>query len=431
MANRELSLQGSGQADVRFKPTWSACHRPGSIRLDVHRGCCNAERKWNDMETAKRHMPKDSTYQDMTPEQLRQQLPIRVVSLARETDRRTAITKTLAAAGLTYEVVDAVDGSNTSIPDDDVTRFVRGVRLKMWRNHQHYSFQRKKVAVDLSHYHNLERIVMENRTAIIVEDDAEFPQPATDRDAWYKRLLAALQELPLELPQLQPRQSVQPQHSCMCVAKLCQAASGNSRPLSAQAGKSRRSTSECSTQDWDVFYLNVCFGTNGKAISDHVTILRGGFCTLGYVATPKFAHKVLSSVKHANRHLRTPVVDLLYNDLVQHWEVAAYVATPQLADFSSGPSTMNYADGQANLTSSAARMLVCRITAQSIDTCVTATDTVTIAVCAVHYQTVFKGSGVPAWLKHCLYLVEMDDTQVATGKTACNSCLCAEACAVV
>jgi hypothetical protein len=103
-------------------------------------------------------------------------------------------------------------------------------------------------------------------------------------------------------------------------------------------------------QDWDILFLNMCYDGRGPAVGAHVKIAKKSLCTLGYVATPGFAHKVLSEVKRANLHLRTPVVDLLFCDLTEHWEVAAYVAAPPLANFSSVKSTMNYEDMWSNLT---------------------------------------------------------------------------------
>lgn len=73
-------------------------------------------------------------------------------------------------------------------------RYVRGVRLKFWQ--KGYSYQRKKVAVDPSHYQNLERTARENRTALLLEDDVGFSAAGDDTDAWYKRLLTTMQELP-------------------------------------------------------------------------------------------------------------------------------------------------------------------------------------------------------------------------------------------
>lgn len=65
-----------------------------------------------------------------------------------------------------------------------------GARYGLWK--RGHIFHRGKVAVDLSHYQELERIAAENKPAIIVEDDAAFPN---SKD-WYAGLLSRLQELP-------------------------------------------------------------------------------------------------------------------------------------------------------------------------------------------------------------------------------------------
>jgi hypothetical protein len=71
----------------------------GALRGNVHTDFCDAEEKWKELEAAKRAMPKDSTHQNMTPQQLRETLPVRVISLARATARRATIAKVLEAAG--------------------------------------------------------------------------------------------------------------------------------------------------------------------------------------------------------------------------------------------------------------------------------------------------------------------------------------------
>lgn len=69
-------------------------------------------------------------------------------------------------------------------------RYIRGVRFRLWKkNNGHH---RAKCAVDISHYRSLERIIKEDKPAIIVEDDAIFP----NRTDWYGDLLRTLQELP-------------------------------------------------------------------------------------------------------------------------------------------------------------------------------------------------------------------------------------------
>lgn len=65
-----------------------------------------------------------------------------------------------------------------------------GARYGLWKKGD--IFHRGKVAVDLSHYQLLEHMAAENKPAIIVEDDAAFPN---SKD-WYADLLSRLQELP-------------------------------------------------------------------------------------------------------------------------------------------------------------------------------------------------------------------------------------------
>ena len=59
----------------------------------------------------------------------------------------------------------------------------------MW--HKQSPWIRSKIAVDLSHYRLLERIVNTGRPAVILEDDA-----ALTGTQWLPDLLTALQELP-------------------------------------------------------------------------------------------------------------------------------------------------------------------------------------------------------------------------------------------
>jgi hypothetical protein len=59
----------------------------------------------------------------------------------------------------------------------------------MWhRQHKHHSV---KIAIDLSHYRLLERLESSNRSAVILEDDAQLTG-----ERWLHDLLTVLQELP-------------------------------------------------------------------------------------------------------------------------------------------------------------------------------------------------------------------------------------------
>lgn len=64
---------------------------------------------------AKALLPKTKAFQGLTPETLQQQLPVYVISLARATGRRTAMARTMAAAGVSgHQLVDAADSHNAS-----------------------------------------------------------------------------------------------------------------------------------------------------------------------------------------------------------------------------------------------------------------------------------------------------------------------------
>uniref|UniRef100_A0A383VT41 Glycosyl transferase family 25 domain-containing protein n=1 Tax=Tetradesmus obliquus TaxID=3088 RepID=A0A383VT41_TETOB len=304
------------------------------------------ESKWKELEKAKRSMPQDTTYQNMTAQQLREELPVRVISLARATERRTTVSKILEAAGVSYELVDAVDAANTSIPLSDVKKFVRGYRLRHWKDAERYRFHRQKVAVDVSHYQNLDRILKENRTAVILEDDVNLPEAGRNKDAWYIRVLAALQELPQDWDVLyvdtctEKRGAVLGDHVRVARQALC--------TLGYIA--TPRFARKALAQDWDVLYVDTCTEKRGAVLGDHVRVARQALCTLGYIATPRFARKALAQVRTSNLRLRTPFVDLLYANMIEHLEVAGYVAAPPLAGFSSAKSTMDYAAAFANLT---------------------------------------------------------------------------------
>lgn len=252
-------------------------------------------------------------WQDTTPEQLRDRLPIRVISLARIHARRQTVLTHLQAAGIRFEVFDAIDGKNASpIFDSTVAKYIQGIRLDLWkRQHPHH---RKKVAVDISHYVNLHRISKEGQPALIIEDDARIPStlPSTRWDSvepavgnsshagrWYAALLAALQELP---------------------------------------------------EDWDVLYPAMCWEEVGATIRGRVQIVKGGACTLGYLASPRFANAVLAELRRTKSLRRGPVVDGLYQDLFKHWEVAAYITTPRLLERHDVPSELSYREREANLT---------------------------------------------------------------------------------
>jgi hypothetical protein len=62
-----------------------------------------------------------------------------------------------------------------------------------------------------------------------------------------------------------------------------------------------------------LLYLNACFLTLGRNISEHLTVVRGAYCTLGYVVTPRFAARMLGVLRRAAALGRGAEVDRLYN----------------------------------------------------------------------------------------------------------------------
>lgn len=85
-------------------------------------GCqpCRGVLRWNvpdgkyaEVAAAKALLLKIKAFQGLTPETLQQQLPIYAISLTRATNRRTAMARTMAAAGVSgYRLVDAADSHN-------------------------------------------------------------------------------------------------------------------------------------------------------------------------------------------------------------------------------------------------------------------------------------------------------------------------------
>lgn len=61
----------------------------------------------------------------------------------------------------------------------------------MWNRNA--SLIRSKIAIDLSHFRLLERIVASGKPAVILEDDARIDMMGSQ---WLSNLLQALQELP-------------------------------------------------------------------------------------------------------------------------------------------------------------------------------------------------------------------------------------------
>jgi len=68
----------------------------------------------------KARLPRTKAFQQATPQDILQQLPVYVISLARATERRQTMAATFAAAGVTdYELLDAVDYHNSTAVSTD------------------------------------------------------------------------------------------------------------------------------------------------------------------------------------------------------------------------------------------------------------------------------------------------------------------------
>lgn len=97
-------------------------------------------------------------------------IPIYVISIARDSDRRANISTRLNASGVEYEIIDAVDGAQldtTTITD----------RLRQDKIHARYNrdLLPGEIGCFLSHYNLWQRMVNEQTPfALILEDDATW-----------------------------------------------------------------------------------------------------------------------------------------------------------------------------------------------------------------------------------------------------------------
>ena len=98
-----------------------------------------------------------------------QNFPVYVISLARATDRRRAICEQLdAVQGVSYEIVDAVDGSTLNLAD-----YQHRLRQDLCRAHYSSEMSVGEIGCFLSHYNLWQRMVDEQTPyALIMEDDA-------------------------------------------------------------------------------------------------------------------------------------------------------------------------------------------------------------------------------------------------------------------
>lgn len=87
-----------------------------------------AQRKWQDVEALKLRLPVDSTYRNMTSQELQQHMPVRVISLARAVERRQTILRSLETAGqeATFYIATQCDkfGMHPSITREGVNTLV-------------------------------------------------------------------------------------------------------------------------------------------------------------------------------------------------------------------------------------------------------------------------------------------------------------------
>lgn len=222
-------------------------------------------------------------------------LPVWVLSLPSATARRAAVNTTLK--GVAFEFVDAVDGGE-ELPPGELRLLMGGPRLHYARRGD--AFANKKLAIDLSHFRLLFRLLASGHdAAVVLEDDAE-PVPAPGATAaanpnLIRRVTDALTHTPA---------------------------------------------------DWDILYLS----DQGvrQASSEHVgagvAAFWDGSGTMAYVARRSLAVKVLGEAIGAKAWLN---IDLLYTALIQAGEVAAYVADPPLAARSAAAGGSSLATGYA------------------------------------------------------------------------------------
>ena len=107
-------------------------------------------------------------------------IPVYVISLTRALDRRADITRRLNAAGIDYEIIDAVDGNQL-----DLSTLKNRLRQDKFRAKYDRDMKRGEIGCFLSHYNLWQRIVKEQTPfALVLEDDAEWDDDffATVRD---------------------------------------------------------------------------------------------------------------------------------------------------------------------------------------------------------------------------------------------------------
>ena len=96
--------------------------------------------------------------------------PIYVISLTHATERRASISKRLTAAGVTYKIIDAVDGAKF-----DTNTIADRLRQDKFRAKYDRAMSPGEIGCFLSHYDLWQRMVTEQTPfALVLEDDAEW-----------------------------------------------------------------------------------------------------------------------------------------------------------------------------------------------------------------------------------------------------------------
>jgi GR25 family glycosyltransferase involved in LPS biosynthesis len=228
---------------------------------------------WKNATHYKQGMPKDPRWQTLSVEQLKEQLPVWVLSMKSATKRRQHVVKAMVAGGIiNYTLVDAIDGRDpTALTEHEVQQYYAGGMLAAWRKGELWA--RTKIACDVGHYRMLHKIVQRESTAIIFEDDGG---PV---EHFWPKLLHVLQDLPC---------------------------------------------------DWDILYLWGCLLEGGVPITDRVYGLRSAHCTLGYIPSVKFARRALQ-YRRKSSEMKNHPVDVQFARMAAGRLVQAYIAIPNLA----------------------------------------------------------------------------------------------------
>lgn len=200
-------------------------------------------------------------------------LPIRVLSVASATARRESVARQMSAAGVEYEVLDAVDGDG-ALPEEEVRAYVSGNRLAKFRRRTPNA--RYKVACDLSHLRAMHRLVGEGGAMhLVMEDDAILAPRFLEEPGLFRREV----------------------HTLLASAPA----------------------------DWDVLYLDLCLLVPADWAGPRVRLYARGFCTLAQVYTRAAALAVLHAARAGTRN-----IDNLMYDMHTIGDLQAYLADPPL-----------------------------------------------------------------------------------------------------